>query len=254
MLLVGRRRKVREAFPPITRSEFAKHLEDARATEYVRQPELAMRDASLLAFEFLFKTRVSEGVGRTYPETSREQQQAVMVDRYEGVKVTDFQLGQVQRVKVLRCRFRVLKRGRRKQVCPACENRNSLDSSFCRFCGESLEGARFDYKMQEVWVWDEVELSDPFVKYILEWLEYLRGKGRFGKVWNITRQRAWQIMDALGIMNHTQRHWRATQLSDTLDAFALKEELHRATIPFEYVHRSPTRRLQKIREADEIWK
>ena len=252
--MAGRRRKVREEFPPITRSEFAKYLEEARATKYVRQPELAMRDASLLAFEFLFKTRVSEGVGRTYPETTRLQQQAVMVDRYEGVKVTDFELGKVKGVQILRCRFRVLKRGHRKQVCPACKKRNSLDSSFCRFCGESFHETMIDYTLQEVWEWDSVPLSDPFVRYILEWLDYLRGKGRLGKVWNITRQRAWQIMNELGIMNHTQRHWRATQLSDALDPFELKEALHRATIPFEYVHRSPTRRMQKEREADEIWK
>jgi len=49
-------------FPNITRSQFAKILDIARKTRYVRCPYLAMRDASLLAFEFLFKTRVSEGV------------------------------------------------------------------------------------------------------------------------------------------------------------------------------------------------
>jgi len=32
-----------------------------------------------------------------------------------------------------------------------------------------------------------------------------------------------------GIMNHTQRHWRATQLADAMDPFTLREALHRAT-------------------------
>jgi len=44
-------------------------------------------------------------------------------------------------------------------------------------------------------------------------------------------------------MNHTQRHWRATQLADAMDPFTLKEALHRATMPFEYVHRAESRRL-----------
>jgi hypothetical protein len=54
-------------------------------------------------------------------------------------------------------------------------------------------------------------------------------------------------------MNHTQRHWRATQLADTIDPFTLKEALHRATMPFEYVHRAESRRLEREEEADKIW-
>jgi hypothetical protein len=252
--LAGRKRKVRESFPPISRSEFAEYLEAARQTKYLRRPELAMRDASLLAFEFLFKTRVSEGVGRVYPETRRERRKASFVDRYEGIHVADFRVAKARGVKVLRCRFRVLKRGRRRKTCPACGERNSLDSSYCRYCGNNMEHAKFDYKLKEVWEWDSVRLDDPFVEYILEWLEYLKAKQFRGKVWNITRQRAWQIMNKLGIMNHTQRHWRATQLADTHDPFELKEALHRATIPFEYVHRSERRRLEKEKEADQVWK
>jgi len=56
----------------------------------------------------------------------------------------------------------------------------------------------------------------------------------------------------LGIMNHTQRHWRATQLADAMDPFTLKEVLHRATMPFEYVHRAESRRLEREEEADKI--
>lgn len=55
------------------------------------------------------------------------------------------------------------------------------------------------------------------------------------------------------IMNHTQRHWRATQLADAMDPFTLKEALHRATMSFEYVHRAESRRLKREEKADEIW-
>jgi hypothetical protein len=215
-----------------------------------------MRDASLLAFEFLFKARVSEAVGRVYPESSRRElrlEDVVFRDIYEGVKVSDFQIVKVKGREVLRVRFRVLKRGRRKKVCPACEKRNAQDSNFCRFCGASLEKAKFDCKLREVWEYDSVRLDDPFVKYILEWLNYLKEQNYNGKVWNITRQRAHQIMKALGIMNHTQRHWRTTQLADVMNPFELKEALHRATIPFEYVHSTESKVLERTEQADEIW-
>jgi ribosomal protein L40E len=255
--LKGVKRRDQKSFPPITRSEFAKYLEKARAMKYVRMPELAMRDASLLAFEFLYKTRVSEGVGRVYPESNRKDLALETVDFrdvYEGVKVSDFKLAEVKGIQVLRVRFRVLKRGRRKKICSSCQKRNALDSSFCRFCGSQLAHAKFDCKLREVWVYDSVRLVDPFAVYIHEWLAYLGEQKYEGKVWAISRQRAWQIMKALGIMNHTQRHWRATQLRDTHDAFELKEALHRATIPFEYVHHTESRALEKTEEADKIWK
>lgn len=35
--------------------------------------------------------------------------------------------------------------------------------------------------------------------------------------------------------------------------FTLKEALHRATMPFEYVHRAESRRLEREEEADKIW-
>lgn len=57
----------------------------------------------------------------------------------------------------------------------------------------------------------------------------------------------------LGIMNHTQRHWRATQLADAMASFTVKEALHRATMSFEYVHRAESHRLEREEEADKIW-
>lgn len=254
-------------FPTVTRSEFAEILENARNTVYVRQPHLAKRDASLIAFEFLFKTRVSEGVGRTFPESASAQKQTLIVDNYEGVKLDDFEISRIKGREVLRCRFRVLKRGRRKRICANCGCLNGLDAKFCKECSDSLEYVMFDARLKKHYVWDSVRFDDPFVYYIVEWLDFLRqriirhketrSKRKIEvnpRVWPITRQRAWQICNALGIMNHTQRHWRASQLADTMDAFTLKEALHRATMPFEYVHRAESRRIEKEIEADEIWK
>jgi ribosomal protein L40E len=212
-----------------------------------------MRDASLLAFEFLFKTRVSEGLGRIYPEDKRIRERSTEIDNYEGVKVSDFQVATVKDREVLRCRFRVLKRGRRKKICPSCDNRNALDSHYCRKCGSDLARAQYGSKLKEVYTWDSVRLNDPFIAYILNWLSYLREHGHSGRVWEISRQRAWQIMRKLGIMNHTQRHFRASQLADVLDPFELREALHRETIPMEYIHRAEGRRLAKEEEADRIW-
>lgn len=44
-------------------------------------------------------------------------------------------------------------------------------------------------------------------------------------------------------MNNTQKHWQAIQLADAMDPFTLKEALRRATTPFEYVHKTESRRL-----------
>jgi ribosomal protein L40E len=125
----------------------------------------------------------------------------------------------------LRCRFRVLKRGCRKKICGSCGERNGLKSSYCRECGTTLNKIKYDSRLKEHYVWDSVRLDDPFAHYIIEWLDFLRRNSEALdlRVWAITRQRAWQICRSLGIMNHTQRHWRATQLADSMDPFALKE-------------------------------
>ena len=249
------KRRVQEDFPPITRSDFAKYLEAASERVYVRKPELAGRDASLLAFEFLLKSRVSEATGRRYPDYGKAIENVEFVDEWRGLCMRDFKKATVKGVAVLRVHMRVLKRGRRKRICPKCEKKNALDSKFCRFCGAGILKAKFDCRLKEHFEWDSVRLDDPFVKYILEWIKwkYENGAGANARVWAITRNRAWQIMRDLGIMNHTQRHWRATQLADVLDPFELKESLHRATMPFEYVHRSESRRIEKEAEVDRKW-
>jgi ribosomal protein L40E len=252
--MAGKKRSATD-FANITRSEFAEILEKARSTVYVRCPYLRMRDASLIAFEFLFKTRVSEGVGRVFPENKNDRQRSKYLDKYEGIRLNDFDVATVRGREVLRCRFRVLKRGCRKKICNGCGAKNSLDANFCRQCGSTLAKVKFDSRLKEYFVWDSVRLDDPFAYCIIEWLDFLRqnAKDSNPRVWAITRQRAWQICRNLGIMNHTQRHWRATQLADAMDPFTLKEALHRATMPFEYVHRAESRRLEREEEADEIW-
>ncbi len=252
--MAGKKRSSTD-FPNVTRSQFAEILERARKTRYVRCPYLSMRDASLIAFEFLFKTRVSESVGRVFPEDKEDRQRSEFLDRYKGIRIGDFEISRVKGREVLRCRFRVLKRGCRKKLCESCGERNGLKSSYCRECGATLEKVRYDSRLKEHFVWDSVRLDDPFVQYIIEWLDFLRSNSRDpdSRVWSITRQRAWQICRGLGIMNHIQRHWRATQLADTMDPFTLKEALHRATMPFEYVHRAESRRLEKEEEADKVW-
>jgi ribosomal protein L40E len=251
--MAGKKRSTTD-FPNITRSEFAKILEKARKTRYVRCPYLAMRDASLIAFEFLFKTRVSESVGRVFPENRKDREKSKFLDKYEGIRLADFEISSVKGREILRCRFRVLKRGCRKEICENCGERNSLKANYCRECGSTLAKVKYDSRLKEYYVWDSVRLDDPFVYHIIEWLDFLKknSKDANPQVWSITRQRAWQICRNLGIMNHTQRHWRATQLADAMDPFTLKEALHRATMPFEYVHRAESRRLEQKVEADRI--
>jgi len=252
--MAGKKRSTAD-FPNITRSQFAKILEKAQKTWYVRCPHLAMRDASLIAFEFLFKTRVSESVGRVFPEDREDKLMSKFLDKYDGIRLDDFEISTVKGREVLRCRFRVLKRGCRKKICKNCGVNNSLKASFCIRCGDSLAEVKFDSRLREYYVWDSIRLEDPFAQYIVDWLDFLRQnfEDPNPRVWAITRQRAWQICKNLGIMNHTQRHWRATQLADTMDPFTLKEALHRATMPFEYVHRAESRRLEREEEADRIW-
>jgi len=251
--LVKVRRRNQRSFPPITRGEFAKYLQKARVTRYVRQPELASRDASLLAFEFLFVCRVSEAVGRVYPRDPQERASANYVDDYQGVTIKDFKVHTVRGNKVLQVKLRILKRGRKRKLCPNCEK--SVSGNFCKACGATLKDARIDYRIPEVYEYSSVSVDHPFAKYILNWLNFLLTNGATDntRVFAITPVRAWQIMKNLGIMNHTQRHWRATQLSDTMDAFDLKDAMHRATLPLEYVHRSETRKLARTKKADKIW-
>lgn len=213
-----------------------------------------MRDASLIAFEFLFKTRVSESVGRVFPEDRKDRQRSKFLGKYEGIKLSDFDISTVRGREVLRCRFRVLKRGCREKICEKRGVRNDLSANFCKECGFTLAEVKFDSRLKEHYVWDSVWLDDPFIYHIIEWLDFLKKNSNNPntRVWAITRQRAWQICRNLGIMNHTQRHWRATQLADAMDPFTLKEALHRATMPFEYVQRAESRRLEK-EEADKIW-
>jgi ribosomal protein L40E len=123
-----------------------------------------MRDASLIAFEFLFKTRVSEGVGRIFPEDRRDRQRSKFLDKYEGIRVDDFEVATVRGREVLRFRFRVLKRGCRKKICEKCGTGNELTGNFCEECGSTLKKVKFDSRLKEHYVWD----SKDTLSYLFE--------------------------------------------------------------------------------------
>ncbi|MGD8545053.1 MAG: hypothetical protein PVH12_02655 [Candidatus Bathyarchaeota archaeon] len=76
--MAGKKRNAAD-FPNITRSEFAKILERTRNDVYIRCPYLAMRVAFLLAFEFLYKTRLNESVSRTFPEDRKDRMKVVFL-------------------------------------------------------------------------------------------------------------------------------------------------------------------------------
>jgi hypothetical protein len=245
----GRRRDV-ALWGIIRRSDFAEILKKARAglgsgseQGYVREPENAIRDAALLAWEYLSGKRVSEFVGRVYYE-----------DTYLGLLMDRWKITKVGETDVLQFHVRILKRYRRKKLCPRCQEKNPSGHKFCKSCGASLENATWDSHLKEVWKWKDIALSDPFTTYILEWLNHLKAKGYQGRIFAISRQHAWRIMNHLGIMNHINRHWRATHDASTKNIFELQEALDRATPPVEYVHGEPTMQLEKTRQAEENWK
>lgn len=244
----GKRRDV-GLFGIINRSELQEILTKARAGQgsgceegYVRNPENAIRDAALLAWEYASGKRISEFTGRKYHE-----------DLYIGLTMDKWRLSKVGDKSVLQFYIRILKRGRRKKICPKCTTKNGAESKYCRTCGSTLQEIPYDYHMKEVWKWKDLLLDDPFTKYILEWLQYLQSQNYQGRIFAISRQHAWRIMKNLGITNHINRHWRGTHLSSTMNPFELKEYLDRATIPSEYVHGEPTKQLTKTEEADKTW-
>lgn len=244
----GHRRDV-ALFGIIRRSDFAEILKKARAglgsgseLGYVREPQNAMRDAALLSWEYLSGKRVSELVGRKFGE-----------DVYGGVTMADWKISKVGETDVLQFHVRILKRGRRKKLCPNCQTKNPTGNKFCKSCGASLENAVLDSHLKEVWKWKDLRLDDPFTTYILEWLNLLKGKNYQGRIFAISRQHAWRVMKNLGIMNHINRHWRATHDAATKNIFELQESLDRATPPVEYVHGEPTKQLEKTKQAEKIW-
>ena len=244
----GKRRDI-ESFGIGNRSDIQEILTNARAGQgsgcpegYVRNPENAIRDAALVAWEYISNKRVSEFTGRKYHD-----------DVYVGLTMDKWRLNKVGEKGVLQFYIRILKRGRRHKICSKCKTKNGAESKFCRTCGLPLAEIPFDYHLKEVWKWKDIRLDDPFTKYILDWLLYLQQRNYQGRVFAISRQHAWRIMNNLGITNHLNRHRRATHLSSKMNAFELKEALDRATIPVEYVHGEPTLQLAKTEEADKEW-
>lgn len=242
-------RRSADFFGIISRTDFEEILIEARKGKgsgnengYIREPQNAIRDSALLAFEYITGKRISELVGREY-----------FSDIYLGLTIDRIRLTTIGETQVLQYQVRVLKRGRRKKECLRCKISNSSTTKFCRRCGASLENAELVKPQKEIWKWKSINLDDPFSKYVIEWIRYLKDTEYEGRIFNITRQRAWQIMKNLGINNHVNRHWRTTHLSSTMDGFELKEYLDRATVPVEYVHAEPTKQIEKTKEANKIW-
>jgi hypothetical protein len=75
-------------------------------------------------------------------------------------------------------------------MCSSCDQRNALDSHYCRKCGSDLAAAQCSSRLKEVYVWDSVRLDDSFILYILKWINYLQEHGHVGRVWEISKQRA----------------------------------------------------------------
>jgi hypothetical protein len=243
-------RRNSDTFGIYNRTQIAEILANARKglgsgnpNGYVRNPEYAIRDAALEAFEYILGKRVSEFTGRKYYE-----------DVYAGLTTDHCRIGKDGPDDVLQVYIRILKRSKRKKECPTCKKLCSCDSKFCPGCGTDIsKQPKTAAHMKEVWKWKTIRLSDPFSVYIIEWLSYLKDHKIEGRVFAISRVAAWTIMKNLGIDNHINRHWRSTHLSDTMKPHELKEELDRATLPVEYMHSSPKKRRDAIAEADKEW-
>ena len=183
--------------------------------------EQRMRNKALIALLYLSARRISEIVGRTKKLPNGD------LDVWEGVTLEDFRFGEVENEKIMRMRIRVLKRGR---------------------VAKGLKVV-MDYV--------DIRLSDPLSKYIIDWLNYCK-QNDYNKPFDLTRQRVWQILHELdpNIWTHWFRHQRLTHLSDVMDPFELKDfaKFARLETALNYVHKSPTKILGKIREADELWK
>jgi len=182
--------------------------------------EQKLRNKCLIALLYLTARRISELVGRVAIYENQ-------IDRWEGVFIEDFRTGRLEEEDTLRMRYRVLKRGHSK---------NSL---------------------KVVMAFVDMRLSDPLSQHVTEWLRYLKHKG-YNKVFNITRQRAWQIITEIdsNIWNHWFRHLRLTHVSDTMNPWELKEfaKFARLETALAYVHQAPVKILAKTREADKLWK
>jgi integrase len=70
--------------------------------------------------------------------------------------------------------FKILKKKRRRRVCPACRSTNALKALYCLVCGTRLESAEIVEVGREQVVVKEKDLAYPYVEHILRWVEYAR--------------------------------------------------------------------------------
>jgi len=179
--------------------------------------EQKMRNKALIALLYLSGRRISELVGRTYVFPDGR------VDVWEGVYTSDFSFKRVAEENVLAMRYRVLKR------------RSKIEEAEAH-----------------------LRLADPLTKYVLDWIAYLKEKyGEDIKLFQITRQRAWQIVTELdpNVWLHWFRHQRLTHAASVMSPYELKQfgRFARLETAMNYVHTSPARQLQALSEADRQW-
>lgn len=250
----GAKRRSTEGLPPVNRQYIIGLIEKVDRLHYDDVWKRWVK--ALIALLYLSGRRISEILGRKYPERGPP------VDIYEGVKMKSFSVVNVAGRKVLKMHCRILKKGRLKIVCPQCRKLNSKDARFCSDCGLELAPLNIEELekggIRQVWADIPMRLKDPLMKYVLDWLTFLQRNNHVGRVFPITsRQRAWQIMIEIdpNIWNHWLRHQRFTHVSETMDPYELKEFAKWETIEpaVDYVHRSVKRILEKTEKADKIW-
>lgn len=209
------------------RSYIHRLIEKVDATKYSEGYEyLKLRDKALITLLYLSGRRISELVGRVYeytrgPKTSE-------VDVYSGVLLGQIWVGYVKNIKVLKMKCRILKKGSWKKG------------------------------LKEVSATINIHYDDPLTQHVVAWLEYLRNHGYKDSdtVFKIKRARAYQIITALDpdVWPHWLRHQRFSHVAETMDPYDLKEYAVWESIEpaADYVHRSPGRLLDKVRQADRL--
>jgi hypothetical protein len=196
------------------------------------EEEQKMRNKALISLLYLSARRISELVGRKLvdPETGK------VVDVWEGIRVSSFQVRQVAGRKTLIMRCRILKKGRIKTW---------------------RKKGKFKIKTAEV----ELSLEDkPFIDYVLEWLRYVaETKGADALLFDMDRTRAFQILRDLDseVWNHWLRHQRLSHLGEFLNPYQLRRHIgfwESLEPALAYVHGRERAYFDALRRARQSWK
>lgn len=223
----GSKRRKTKGLNIVDRNYIHSLIGKADETQYSLGYEyLKLRDKALIALLYLSGRRISELVGRTYEYTRGSH--AGEVDVYKGVTLSQVWTGFVKGMKVLKMKCRILKKGSWKKG------------------------------LKEVPATINIHYNDPLTQHVVAWLEYLRNHGYKDSdpIFKIKRARAYQIITALDpdVWPHWLRHQRFSHVAETMDPYDLKEYAIWESIEpaADYVHRSPGRLLDKVKQADKL--